>query len=142
MTKSVYFRDGDRPELIDLADYGGPIITSPQLIQLESGTCFRLWQGVYIIIEIVDELIKLFNNEYARNSTYDTWKHNGTLISNIIDIKLAIDRYYSHIRRVKLRGVMKSLVYLNKHYIDTMEIVYRPDGIGYNRLVENTLIGR
>lgn len=134
MTQSVYYRDGNNPIMIDLAQYGAQDIQTDIYLPMADGF-FRFSPGVYVIDDMMTELSEY---KWKASSEYEENKHILQSINNAIDkYKLAKTR-----RRIKLKCILKLLVCLNNHYLETLEYTYTPGGRGYLRIKENTMIGK
>lgn len=140
LTRSIWLIDGDK--YIDLSKYGASDMIQPSYYidryTKDPITCAWVKDDGKLTI-----LGKRHNNHMTAltREEIEYWvetdmlkctskhvipKHNAMLSS----FKHAVERY----DQVKKRwGVFKALMYINKHYIDTMEKSYSPDGEGYKR---------
>ena len=109
--------------VVDLSKYGAKPIIESKIFYINSSHHFYMYAGARVTKRLVDDFIPLIRCDRI-----------------FIDyLKNAIQKYYT-LRR--LRGIIRSLVFLNKHFYDTLELSYAPNGAGYFRILNDTLIGR
>lgn len=140
LTRSIWLIDGDK--CIDLSKYGAcdMILPSYYIDRHSKDHATNTWvkhDGKLTILgrRIHNNMTALTREEIEYwvgtdmlkcTSKHVIPKHNIMLSS----FKHAVERYD---RAKKRWGVIKSLVYINKHYMDTMEKSYSPGGVGYKR---------
>lgn len=132
---TIYYRDNDHEMLQDLTEYGAMSMEHGKTytFKLKSGGDFYLSPGVYVVKPIVDDIIE--------NTFADLEKIKGTFMESIYEYMLSIRRAIHKYNALKRLRMLKYLVYIDKHYKDTMEKSYKPGGPGYLRIAQNTLVG-
>jgi len=111
--RSAVLYEGDF--VVDLYKYGARPVVESKIFYINGSHHFYMGAGVRVTKGLVDNLIPLIS--------YD--------VTFIEHLKRAIKKYYT---QRKLRGIIRSLVFLNKHFYKTMELSYAPDGAGYFRV--------
>lgn len=122
----------DGCNLVRLSKYGGTRIQERYLTRGCTGRQMFLMNGVIVTKELVQYL--------AKNNPYHNIENNA--YSNTIkNIESAMMNYYAEKRQKRLRNILWCFVMFHTHYMNTMETSYRPDGPGYQRIYNSTLIG-
>ena len=135
LTRSIWLIDGDK--YIDLSKYGASDMNLPSyyIDRYTRDPATNAW------VKQHDGKLTILGRRHNNNMTaltreeIECWVEMNTLkcipkhcamLSSFIH---AVKRYEAK----KRWGVIKALMYINKHYMDTMERSYSPDGVGYKR---------
>ena len=106
--------------VVDLHKYGARPIIQPYVLWLDSGRHFFMHPGVVLSADIINDFLFFESDRYY-----------------ITNYGMAIQKY--NVTK-KLKGILKSLVYLYMHFRHTMEKTYTPGGAGYKRVLSTTLL--
>ena len=130
---TIYYRDDDHDLLQDLTEYGAMSMDLQYIhtFELKSGGYFYLRPGVYVVKSVVDDIIENAFGDLDR----------GTIMENIYEYILSVRSAIHKYNALKRLRMLKYLVYIDKHYKETMEKSYRPGGPGYLRILQNTFVG-
>ena len=132
---AIYYRDDDHDLLQDMTEYGATPMKLGYVytFELKSGGYFHLRPGVYVVKSVVDEIIE--------NAFGDLESIRGTFMGTLYEYMMSVRRAIHKYNALKRLRMLKYLVYIDKHYKDTMEKSYSPGGTGYFRILQNSFVG-
>lgn len=134
LTRSIWLIDGDK--YVDLSKYGALDLNQAmyfigRYIRDQTTNEWRRCDQRLMVLGRGDGMTALTREEIESWVEMDPTKHIEKHNAMLSSFKRAVERY--SLAKKRSWGLIKSLVYMNKHYMDVMEESYSPDGSGYKR---------